>query len=100
MFVQDEYVRIYFAFTETFEVAVSHQFAFSVPKKIFPKASDRNYIKRLMREVVRKNKAQLTETFKQKSGSFFIACKTPTQPDYALIENSIIKLFAKVVHRQ
>ena len=34
----------------------------SVPKKRFKKSVDRNYVKRLMREVIRKNKLNL-ETF-------------------------------------
>jgi ribonuclease P protein component len=37
------------------------QIGFSVPKRLFKKAPDRNKIKRLMREVVRKNKACLEQ---------------------------------------
>ena len=35
------------------------QIGFSVPKRLFKKAPDRNRIKRLMREVIRKNKNYL-----------------------------------------
>ena len=41
--------------------AKNHQAAFSVPKRSFKLAVDRNYLKRLLREAYRKNKPVLSE---------------------------------------
>lgn len=43
------------------EVHTEQKFLFVVPKKMIRKAHDRNYLKRCMREIVRKNKAIFTE---------------------------------------
>ena len=42
------------------EVHTEQKFLFVVPKKMIRKAHDRNYLKRCMREIVRKNKAIFT----------------------------------------
>ncbi|MFM8241472.1 MAG: ribonuclease P protein component [Crocinitomicaceae bacterium] len=43
------------------EMRAEQKFLFVVPKKMIRKAHDRNYLKRCMREIVRKNKAIFTE---------------------------------------
>ena len=43
------------------EMNAEQKFLFVVPKKMIRKAHDRNYLKRCMREIVRKNKAIFTE---------------------------------------
>ncbi|HBW85786.1 MAG TPA: ribonuclease P protein component [Crocinitomicaceae bacterium] len=43
------------------EMHAEQKFLFVVPKKMIRKAHDRNYLKRCMREIVRKNKAIFTE---------------------------------------
>jgi ribonuclease P protein component len=43
------------------------QIGFSVPKRLFKKAPDRNRIKRLMREVVRKNKKYIEDPLENKN---------------------------------
>lgn len=56
-FVQDKILRLYYQPSITTEDC--HQFAFVVAKKKFAKATDRNRIKRLMREAVRLQKNEL-----------------------------------------
>ncbi|MFM7300987.1 MAG: ribonuclease P protein component [Crocinitomicaceae bacterium] len=43
------------------EMHAEQKFLFVVPKKMIREAHDRNYLKRCMREIVRKNKAIFTE---------------------------------------
>ncbi|MBK9330605.1 MAG: ribonuclease P protein component [Sphingobacteriales bacterium] len=59
-FVQNPTLRIYYKQTEL-NCAFPAQFAFTVPKKLFPHATDRNRLKRLMRESVRLQKSSIHE---------------------------------------
>lgn len=43
----------------------SFQIGFSVPKRLFKRAPDRNKIKRLMREMIRKNKSYIENPLQQ-----------------------------------
>jgi len=66
--------------------------AFSVPKRNFKKAVNRNYIKRLMREAYRLNKSSLFNLFIEKNVKIqvlftFIGNDLPT---YKIIESKII----------
>lgn len=44
---------------ESFEEKVAFQVVLSVPKRLFKRAHDRNYVKRIMKECLRKEKAEL-----------------------------------------
>lgn len=50
---------------QIFEDNSSFKCGFSVPKRFFKKAVERNYLKRLMREVVRKHKIEIQNTFNE-----------------------------------
>lgn len=71
---------------------------FSVPKKNFKKAVDRNYLKRLMRESYRRNKDILsfsTATNPPQIDIMFIF-QGKTLSDFESIETSIISLLKKL----
>jgi ribonuclease P protein component len=70
-----------------------HQFAFSVPKKNFSKAVDRNRIKRQMRDIVRLQKDSLVST---QSFAYFISYTHTKLPDFELLQQSISTLFQKL----
>ncbi len=94
--MQNEYLRIFFHFESDISSVPIHQFAFSAPKRLCPNATDRNYIKRLLREAVRKNKSELITPFTNKTGSFFISYVHKEKPNFSIIENSLLTLFNKI----
>jgi ribonuclease P protein component len=66
--------------------------AFSVPKKNFKRAVDRNLLKRRMREAYRKNKELIADTFKsnEKECKIMFIYSSNTIANYAEIESKII----------
>ena len=75
------------ATTEVFQVL------FSAPKRRFKRAHDRNYIKRLMREVLRKNKLPLLAALQQnhKKMVFSLTFVSNERPSYQLLEQKLCK---------
>lgn len=72
----------------------------SVPKKQIKKSVDRNYIKRLLREVIRKNKLNL-ETFLNENNIQLAICliySTSEEMNYSELETKINKLFNKLIN--
>ena len=65
--------------------------AVSVPKKRLPKASQRNHVKRLIREAYRKNKSIILPTLQQKNKSInvMIVYTLPSILSYSEIEDKI-----------
>jgi ribonuclease P protein component len=77
------------------------QVAFSVSKRAFKKAVDRNLIKRRIREAYRRNKQSLYD-YLIKSGkviSFIIIFRENSIPDYITVENSIKTVLARLIDR-
>lgn len=73
--------------------AKDHQAAFSVPKRSFKLAVDRNRLKRLMREAYRKNKTILAEEEHRYALMFiYLGRKKFSLPE---LENSIQKILTK-----
>jgi ribonuclease P protein component len=71
----------------------------SVPKKRFKKSVDRNYVKRLIREVIRKNKLNL-ETFLLENNFQLAICliySSAEKMNYVELEFKISKLFNKII---
>ena len=80
--------------TKTFQVVIS------APKRIFRKAHDRNRIKRLMREVVRKQKAVLEEYLSENSQqlALFLVYTSKDELEYTLLERKMEQLLSKLVN--
>ena len=77
--------------------ASSFQIVVSVPKRNFKHAHDRNRIKRLLRECLRKNKFILEdflakESNKGKQLALFLMYRTNEELDYQLLMNKMSKL--------
>jgi ribonuclease P protein component len=73
---------------------ISHQIAFTVPKRSFKHATDRNTIKRQMREAYRLNKLEINN-LQIKYNIIFIYLGKLHQ-DYSLIYKNIYKLLSEL----
>jgi len=73
--------------------------AFSVSKKGFRRAVDRNLIKRRMREAYRKNKQQLYKHLSEKKicVSLFFILRGNTIPDYTKVEKAVKDAIDKLI---
>jgi ribonuclease P protein component len=73
------------------------QVGFSVGKKSFKKAVDRNLIKRRMREAYRLNKNELYRGLNKKQLALFFIFIGKTIPEYHLVESAIKKGIKKIL---
>lgn len=71
----------------------------TVSKKRFPKATQRNRIKRQLREVYRLNQFALNDFANQKGINLAVCIQFigSTQTDYKLIEKAFLKLIPKII---
>ena len=74
------------------------QLLISVPKRLFKKAHDRNYIKRCIREIVRKNKHELETQLEtnDKKLIFAIVYTSKEQLTFSVLEQKLVKAIAKL----
>ena len=74
------------------------KFVTAAPKRLFKKAHDRNRIKRLMREAIRKNKLSLTQFLELKHLGLHIFAIYRSEKELSLetIEKSITHIFKKI----
>ncbi|MDP5042136.1 MAG: ribonuclease P protein component [Crocinitomicaceae bacterium] len=90
-------------FTEAIDPAAepteAFQVLFSAPKRRFKRAHDRNYIKRLMREVLRKNKMPLLAALHQnnKKMVFSLTFVSDERPSYQLLEQKLCKALDQLI---
>ncbi len=75
------------------------QVLFSAPKRRFKRAHDRNYIKRLMREVLRKNKATLIALLQanNKKLVFSLTFVADERPTLQLLEQKLCKALDQLI---
>ncbi len=66
----------------------------SVSKKYFKKATDRNYIKRLLRECYRLNKHQLSAKL-TKPHAFMLLYQSKDKPNLSELAQKVIQVFEK-----
>lgn len=71
---------------------------FSVPKKKFKRAVDRNQIKRMLREVYRQNKHKCIEAVENQNAnvSLFLVYLGKEIPQYKVVEDKIILLLNRL----
>ena len=72
---------------------------FSAPKRKFKRAHDRNYIKRLLREILRLNKHELEQLLTQQNKKliFSITFVGTERPDYKFLEQKFLKAFQQLL---
>lgn len=77
----------------------SFQFVISAPKKLFRHAHDRNRIKRLTKEVIRKNKLILEQhlTTNEQQLALFIVYTSKEELKYEVLNKKISTIFQKVI---
>jgi ribonuclease P protein component len=77
------------------------QAAFSVPKRHFKKATDRNTIKRHMREAYRKNKLPLYQKLVDSKHqlALMLIYKGKDVPDHITVEKQVLELLTKLIER-
>ncbi len=75
------------------------QVLFSAPKRRFKRAHDRNYVKRLMREVLRKNKGVLIEQLRAQNKKlvFSLTYVSDERPNYQLLEQKLCKALDQLI---
>jgi ribonuclease P protein component len=95
--VKEYPLTVIYTYTEI-EIPKSFQLLISVPKRLFKKAHDRNYIKRCIREVVRKNKQELETKLEtnNKKLIFAIVFTSKEQLTFSLLEQKLIKALGKL----
>ena len=105
VFKQGAYVKQYpfvLHFLEVDEVLEApFQITISAPKRLFRKAHDRNRIKRLMRETVRKNKINL-ETFitdNNKNLALFMVYTNREEMPYEVLLKKTEQLFSQLIQK-
>jgi len=84
---------VYVALPESSETGL--QLGVSVSKKYFKRANKRNYYKRVLREVYRKNKTLVYEAIGQKPYAIMLFYQTKETLSYQEIEQKAIELFTK-----
>jgi ribonuclease P protein component len=80
----------------TFPTETPVQFLFTVSKRNFKRAVDRNRIKRIMRDRLRLQKAELIAALHGKSIFGALIYTAKVVPDYREIDKSILKLIQKL----
>jgi ribonuclease P protein component len=82
------------------DCAFSAQFAFSAPKKLFPNATDRNHLKRLMRESVRLQKTEFYTALheKNKEVALLLSYHAKKIADFKEVDASVTQLLKKLLN--
>lgn len=88
--------RIYWKFSDTREYPAG--IAFSIPKKRYRKAVDRNLIRRRSKEAYRLNKQELYSCLLEKERNIHVlfVYTAPNIEDFGIIENGMKKVLAKL----
>jgi ribonuclease P protein component len=91
-------LKLIFILEPRTEEAPAIQVAFTVPKRSFKKAVDRNFLRRKMKEVYRLNRQTVIELLDQKNESMYaiLIYTNREKMDYQSIEKGWLKLVSKL----
>ena len=82
------------------DCAFPAQFAFSAPKKSFPNATDRNRLKRLMRESVRLQKPEFYKSLQEKNTEvvLLLSYHAKSIADFKTMDVAVTQLLKKLLN--
>ncbi len=91
-------LKVYYSESKSLE-KVPFQVVLSAPKRQFKRAHDRNYVKRLMKEVLRREKQPLEDVLNEsgKQLSLFIIYTNKEVLTYQELEKCVRKLIIKLI---
>ncbi len=98
-FISKYPIRFHFLFTDLPDAAFPAQAMFVVGKKKFKRATDRNRIKRMLRELYRLNKHNWYQALQEtgKTAAIAVFYTGDSIPDYKLLEQRFLLAFKQLV---
>ncbi|HQV00140.1 MAG: ribonuclease P protein component [Bacteroidia bacterium] len=91
-------LKLMYALNQQNDAKERAQVAFVVPKRLFKKANQRNYIKRLMREAYRINKPEFYKQLEQKQNAYnlMFVYAVADSPNFNDIKKKIVLLLQQL----
>lgn len=92
---------LYLEPSKEFKMNKPFQLVIAVPKRNVRKAHDRNRLKRILKELIRKNKEDLEHVLlsKQKQLALFVLYSEKVEIETTILENKLKKVFQQLINQ-